>query len=146
VKLRDSKFPVQNFPRSARCFSFLAERDAAGGFGDHLKKVAAKAQAKLDSAKHQVTADFSRPRLLLASYMQVEEIGKEVGEEALKRLGKDVFAIARDQFADDIFTPSMEDITVRKNSFRPGGARTVRFEYKKNKCDYSVIYSWRLSD
>ena len=66
-------------------------------------------------------------------------------------LGKAVLDLALDLGKDDIFTPSMAEQIVTDKNFRfPGGKlvsgpTVVSFKYEKNKCDYSVKYSWRLS-
>jgi hypothetical protein len=134
------------FPKVRQAILVLAERDAGGGFGKYLNKLMAEAKAKLSAAGRGANAAPS-PGFVFASW-QAEVVAKELAKEAAERLGKALLGVALDAREDDIFTPSLQSLTVTDANFRfKNGATTspktvVRF--KKNGCDYGVTYSWRL--
>jgi hypothetical protein len=125
----------------------LAERDAGGGFGKYLNKLVKESRSKVQASTDEAHT-VPRQEHLMAGFMQAETAGKELAMEAAHRLGKALLGVALDARADDIFPASLASLTVTDAAFRfPGGkltSPTAVVRFKKDKCDYSVTYSWRL--
>jgi hypothetical protein len=136
-----------SFPKVRQVILVLAERDAGSGFGKYLNKLVAEARSKI-RASTDVASAVPRQEFLMAGFMQAEAAGKELAKEAARRLGKALLGVALDAREDDIFPASLASLTVTDAAFRFSGGKLTSpktiVQFKKDKCDYTVTYSWRL--
>jgi hypothetical protein len=132
------------YPQTYQALLVLVERDPGGGFGKYLDRLVKEARELTDSS-----ADPNVPMLLPARYtpgaaLQIPEILSTIAAE---KIGKAVLGAAKKEinqrWADDIFDPVLQTVTLRDAQFEPPKTMTT-LAYKKHNCSYRVIGRWHL--